>query len=164
MRIYLAGFINNEVMDQCIAWRKNLRNHYHNYKGQVYPITWLDPCNGEADANVNLKDEGLKSNIPAKLIMYRDYISVVKMADLIIANMDTFGRQRYPVGTIMEVAWAWEHHKPVIVVDPASDEDSVWAKHPMFSTATAFRVKSVDELIQNKTINFLFKGWNSAIY
>lgn len=160
MRVYLAGYINNEVIEQCSEWRKKLRTHYHNYKGQVYPITFLDPMNGEADYNVKLENEGLQSRIPSRAIMLRDYHSVVKLADVVIANMNTFGRQRAPIGTIMEVAWAWEHHKPVIVIS----EEECWIKHPMFSSATAILCKNVDELIEDKWLQFLFKGWNGAIY
>jgi len=151
-------------MEQCIAWRKKIREHYHNYKGQRYPIDFLDPCNGEADQDTNIQNEGLMSNVPSKAIMYRDYVSVVKLADIVVANVDTFGRTRMPLGTVMEIAWAWEHHKPVIVIDSADDKESSWALHPMFSTATAFRVKSVDELIEKKWLQFFYKGWNTAIY
>lgn len=160
MICYLAGFINNEVIDQCIEWRKKIRNHYHNYKGQVYPITFLDPINGEADYDVKLHNEGLQSRIPNKAIMLRDYISVVKKADIIVANMNTFGRTRPPIGTIMEVAWAWEHHKPVIVIA----EEEMWEKHPMFACSTAILCKNVDELLENKWLQFFYKGWNAAIY
>lgn len=130
----------------------------------MYPITWLDPCNGEVDSSVDLADSGLTSTVPSGLIMYRDHTSVCKLADLVIANMDTFEELRYPVGTIMEVAWAWEAHIPVIVIDPIIEDKSPWAKHPMFSIATAHRVSTVEQLIDEKWINFLFKGWNSAIY
>ncbi len=164
MKIYVAGYINNEVLDQCLEWRKKLRSHYHNYKGQVYPITWLDPCNGEADSDVKLKNEGLESSVPPKVIMLRDYQCVTKYADLVVANMDTFGRLRYPIGTIMEVAWAWEHHIPVLIIDPLPDNESPWLNHPMFGTAQACRVKSLDELLEKKYIQFFYKGWNSAIY
>lgn len=164
MKIYLAGYINDQVIDQCLAWRKKIRNHYHNYKGQVYPITWLDPCNGEADSDVNLKNEGLESSIPHKAVMLRDYKSVVKYADLVVANMSTFGRLRYPIGTIMECAWAWEHHIPVLIIDDLSDEESPWLQHPMYSEATTIRTKSLEELLEKKWINFFYKGWNTAIY
>ena len=162
MNVYLAGYINNEVIDSCIAWRKKLRGYYHNYKGQVYPIIFFDPLNGEL--NEQLNNEGLETLMPPKLIMLRDYISVVKKCDVVVANMDTFGRDRCPFGTVMEVAWAWEHHKPVIVIDEMPDTESPWALHPMFKTATSHRVKNVEELIELKLLNFMYKGWNNAIY
>lgn len=96
MKVYLAGFINNEVMAQCLEWRKAIRTHYENYKGARYPIEFLDPCNGEAEADI--KNEGLESTVSPKVIMLRDYHSVVKLADITVANMNTFGRNRAPVG------------------------------------------------------------------
>jgi len=158
LKVYLAGFINNEVMSQCLEWRKAIRTHYENYKGARYPIEFLDPCNGEAEAD--LKNEGLESSVSPKIIMLRDYHSVVKLADITIANMNTFGRNRAPIGTIMEVAWAWEHHKPVIVIS----NEEVWKKHPMFSTATCVRVDTYQELLDKKILQFFYKGWNNAIY
>lgn len=158
MKVYLAGSIYGSKIEQCKEWRKKIRDHYHNYKGQRYPIDWLDPVNGED--TVELSPDGTKSNIPSAAIHLRDHTSVTKLANLVIANMDRFGETRYPIGTIMEVAWAWHCQVPVIVI---SNEET-YKNHPMFATATAILVPSVEELLEKKWIQFFYKGWNSAIY
>jgi hypothetical protein len=32
MKIYLAGYMNKKVIEKCIAWRKQIRLHYENWK------------------------------------------------------------------------------------------------------------------------------------
>jgi len=154
-KIYLAGYINNNKLKECAEWRDKIRTHYENWKGKErYPIDWLDPLNGEFGY---ITKEGLQCALPGKALVDRDYNSV-KIADLIIANMDTFGAQRPLTGTIFELAWAWLMHKPVIVIT----NDDNYKFHPFITDTASIVVPSVKELLENKYINYFFKGKVSA--
>ena len=158
MSVYLAGYIEKSVIDQCIAWRKKIRTTYDNWKGvERYPIIFLDPCNGE-DWN-EIAINGNNKKIPDHAIVSKDRMCV-NNADLIIANMDTFGQTRPPIGTISEIVWASEFHKPIITIT----DDPLYENHPFIKTFTSWYVKSVDELLDEKIINQFYKSWTTAIY
>jgi hypothetical protein len=162
MKIYLAGYISGEVIDQCFSWRKRLREHYNNWpdkngKPKRYPICWLDPLNGEDFAEIS--PDGLKGVLPANAIVHKDYRSV-EICDLIVVNMDTFGQKRPLIGTICELAWAWDKHKPIIMVT----DDYNYREHPFFKSFVSWFIPTVDELIEKKLINEFYKAWHSAQY
>ena len=90
-------------MAQCLAWRKQIIDHYRNYKPiydkrstkkvpiidhyESYPISFICPLNsGESKTADKL---GLKSHIPKNLIYDKDILSLTK-ADIIVANLDDF--------------------------------------------------------------------------
>jgi hypothetical protein len=156
--IYLCGYIGGpQVLDKCKQWRLDIIKHYNNYKGQRYPIIWLDPINGR-DAGIT-DEHGLQSNVPPHAIIHRDY-QCVRRSDLLIINTDTFGEKRPLIGSIFEIAWAWEHHIPIIMIT----DDSIFVNHPFTNYVVSHRVSSVEELLEKKVINYYFKGWNDAIY
>jgi len=157
LSIYLAGFIQGDVIDECTSWRKQIREHYNNWKGGRYPITWLDPLNGEKFAEIS--PDGLKGSMPPNAIVHKDY-TCVKKCDLIVVNMDTFGQDRGLCGTICELAWGWQMHKAIIMI---TKEDR-YIQHPFLSYFSSWIVPSVDELIDKKIINEFYKSWHSAQY
>jgi hypothetical protein len=157
MKIYLAGYINSEVIEECLGWRKRVRGFYDNWKGGPYPIDWIDPLNGENFAEITM--DGLKSKLPTNTIVHKDYRSVA-ICDLIVANMNTFGRSRPPIGTICEIVWAWEMHKPIIMIT----EDPIYKFHPFLEYFTSWIIPTVDELLEKKVINEFYKAWHSAQY
>jgi nucleoside 2-deoxyribosyltransferase len=159
MKIYLAGYIQGKVIEECISWRKKLRQHYDNWKGENkrYPINWIDPLNGENFLEIS--PDGLKGSLPPHTIVHKDYKSI-EICDLVIVNMDTFEQQRPLIGTICELAWAWDKHKPIIMIT----DDHIYKNHPFLEYFTSWYVSSVDELIEKKIINEFYKAWNSAQY
>ncbi len=158
-KIYLAGYIQGNKIEECAGWRKRIREHYDDWKGygERYPINWLDPLNGKNFESIT--GDGLKSDTPPNAIIHRDYRSVTS-SDLIIVNMDTFGESRPLTGTICELAWAWDKHIPIIMI---TTED-IYIKHPFLACFASVIVSSVDELLEKKFVNYFFKGDNSAIY
>ena len=157
-KCYLAGYIQGNKIKECIAWRKRIRDHYENWKGKErYPIAWLDPLNSDELTTITL--DGLSSSVPPHALVHRDYQSVVS-SDLIIANMDTFGEDRPITGTLCELAWAWEHHIPIIMIT----DERYYKNHPFLSYFASDIVKDVDELMDRKLINYFYKGLHSAVY
>jgi len=152
MRIYLAGFIQGSKIKECSEWRKEIREHYGNES-----YTWLDPLNGKDFATIT--PDGLKSSMPPHAIVHRDWQSVTS-ADLIIANMDTFGETRPLTGTICELAWAWEKHVPIIMI---TDEHK-YKEHPFLKYFASWIVGTTKELIDVDAINYFKKGQENAVY
>ncbi len=154
--IYLCGYINGNKLDECLSWRKKIRNHYDNWKGkEKYPISWLDPMNGKNLESIS--SDGNKSDIPARAFMLRDYHGV-KEANLLIVNLDTFQEKRPLLGTIYELAWAFQDHKPVIAIGT----DKNYIEHPFIKETIVSLFPTVEELIKSKLVNYYFKGSVSA--
>jgi len=156
MKVYLAGYISGSKIKECIEWRKKVREYYDNWKGERYPIEWLDPLNGEIE---KISPDGLDCSLPGKALVHRDFCSV-KVADLIIANLDTFGEPRPSVGTTYELAWAWYLKKPVVMITT----DDNYINHPFVKDTVSKFVKDVDELLESKIVNYFFKGQVTANY
>lgn len=70
--------------------------------------------------------------------------------------------RRENIGTIMEVAWALYLQKPVILIVPERRRE-IFEKHPFTRRASAI-VSSVEELIEKKWLNSLYKSIAGAIY
>lgn len=92
MTWYLAGRISGEDIEKCIAWRKEIRNHYKNYEKEngeyvSYPFSFLDPLNSKEFESID--KQGLTSHISPNAIYDGDKLSV-ETAQGIIANMDDF--------------------------------------------------------------------------
>ncbi len=153
-KIYLAGYISGKKLEECTFWRKQISMHY---RALDWDIMFLDPLNGKELETID--EEGLHSSIPGKALVHRDY-KCVSEADLIIANMNTFGCTRPSIGTTYELAWAWTLRKPVIMIT----EDENYIKHPFTIDTYSIVVKNVDELISKKYINYFFKGTVNAKY
>ncbi len=158
MKVYLAGYISGNVMDQCVAWRKQICDHYNNWKGQErYPIEWLDPLNsGESDS---IDPEGLKSDLPPNMIVHKDLMAV-KHSDLIVANLDTFGESRPLIGTACELAWSYLLDKPIIVIS----DNPQYTNHPFIKVFASVIVNSVEEMLEKKYINKFYKTIVTAEY
>lgn len=155
MKIYLAGFISKNKLDKCIEWRKKLRDFYEQ---KHYPITFLDPLNGKYFEQIS--NDGLSvASIPSHAIVHRDYLSV-KEADLIIANLNTFEEHRTPTGTICEITWAWSMKKPIIIIT----EEEQYKFHPFIEYFSSIIVDNVEQLIEKKYINYMYKGMVNAEY
>ena len=151
---YLAGFMSGDKLEETTRWRFDIRSHY---AVKDWPIVWLDPYNGKDIASIT--SDGLKSSVPAHAIVHRDY-SCVRDADLIVANMDTFGSDRPLTGTICELAWAWQMNKPIILIT----SDKNYIHHPFMSYFASWIVPDVKTLLDEEIIDYFFKGQVTAKY
>lgn len=157
MKIYLAGYISGAKLKECAEWRKQIREHFDLKSKWHGEITFLDPLNKKDFNQINI--DGLKSNIPGKAFVKRDH-KCVKIADLLIANLNTFGEKRPLTGTIYELAWAWMYKTPVIVIT----NDVNYKHHPFIQDTACIIVKSVDEILDKKYIQYYYGGLVNAEY
>lgn len=154
--VYLAGIIDGLQIDKCHEWRNKIIKTYSDWKnkGNYGDISFLNPLNGESE----ISKDGLSSNVPSKVILIKDY-NAIKNSKLFIVNMETFGVQRPPIGTIMEIAFAYEFRIPIIMIT----QDEVYRKHPFVSNMVHWYFNNVDEMIEAKAINHFYKSLHSAI-
>ena len=157
MKIYLIGYISNNRLQECLAWRKKIREHFDLQSKWHGKIEFLDPLNGKALEMID--DEGLKSNIPAKAFVKRDH-KCVRIADLLIVSLDTFGEKRPLTGTIYELAWAWLYKTPVIIITT----DPYYTNHSFIQDTACIIVSSVEELLEKDYIQYYYKGLVTADY
>ena len=159
MRVYLAGYMSGAVLDKCLQWRLDVRNFYENYKGERYPIDFLDPFNGPEIESLDSK--GLKSDVPSNAIFHGDKMSV-KECDMVVANLDTFGQTRPMIGTFFELGWCTMMDKHFILIVPESYRE-VAENHPFLKQASAIYF-SVEEFLESKILNYFYKRINGANY
>jgi len=154
MNAYLAGFMSGDKLKETTEWRFTIRSHY---AVKNWPIVWLDPYNGKDIGTIT--GDGLKSSVPPNAIVHRDYMCVEK-ADIIVANMDTFGSTRPLTGTICELAWAWQMRKPIILIST----DKNYVCHPFMTYFASWIVPDVQTLLDEEIIDYFFKGTVTAKY
>jgi nucleoside 2-deoxyribosyltransferase len=138
-KVYLAGPISGLTHDQCVGWRNEAAD-----KLAAFGIACFSPMRGKG----YLRDAGvLEQSYPRyalstdRGIMSRDHNDVIT-ADALLINLA--GVQRVTVGTVMEIAWAWDRHIPTITImeDKGNPHD-----HPMVREAIGWRVRTLDEAI-----------------
>lgn len=154
-KIYLCGYISGEKIQECSDWRKQIRDYFYKNPKWHNKICFLDPLCGKDLKSISL--DGNKSEIPGRAFMLRDYHGV-KEANLIIANLDVFGGKRPLIGSLYELAWAFQDHKPVIVIGT----DKHYIDHPFVQETAVLIVPTVEELLKNKVITYYFRGAVSA--
>ncbi len=154
LSIYLAGYIQGTVIEECKAWRNQIIDHYENWKdsGLAYPINWMNPLNGESE----ISDDGLKSSVPPNFIFHKDK-QCVKRSDLLIVNMDTFGQDRPLTGTQWEMCWAEDNDIPIFMIT----KDQMHHEYPFYIPSISWYFESVDEMLEAKAINKLYKAYNT---
>lgn len=190
--VYLAGRIAGDCIDKCLTWRHQIVDYYRDYKGKgAYPIIFLDALNSKESDSIDAK--GLTSALPPNLIYDKDLLSV-KRADVVVANVedyfevgieddlkvDSLGNMTYDYregflklrskilnrrenfGTICEVSWALYLNKPLVLIVPESRKET-YIKHP-FSKRASVIVTSVDELLEKKWLQILYKSIAGATY
>lgn len=162
MKVYLAGFMSGDQLDECTSWRLAIRKHHENWKGAgiKYPIDFLDPFNGpEIDT---IKGTGLASAGAISNAIFDGDMMSVKACDIIIANLDNFGSTREMVGTYFELGWQTMLQKPFILIAPESKQE-LCQKHPFLNRAVGV-YGSVEELLNSKILNFFYKRIVHANY
>jgi len=162
MYCYLAGImLGGEAQKPTVDWRYSIRKFYENYKGNgMYEICFLDPWNGEIDAEVD--PEGLTNSRVSANTIFQGDVCAIKKANIIVANLNQYGSARPSVGTYFECGMALALGKPLILIVPENEYDR-WCKHPFTSQSCAI-YKNVDDFLKSKILNWFYKRMNSAIY
>ena len=141
--VYLAGYISGNKIKECSAWREEVIKNYR----LTRDIEFINPLNGH-DMDTISKN-GLTSDIPNKGIIYKDYKSVIE-SDLIVVNLDTFGDDRPLIGTICELAWAWERKIPVVAFGGLE----YYSKHPFLQEFITIYTNTIKGVLDEEYIDY----------
>lgn len=134
-KVYLAGPITGCTYDGCTSWREFAFRELYN-EG----IVGLDPMRAK-DYLANEKCVGDDYDTPlscSRGIMTRDHWDCIR-CDVVLVNL--LGATKVSIGTVMEIAWAFECKIPVVLcIEPEGNVHD----HAMIREATGFRVNTLD--------------------
>ena len=77
--------------------------------------------------------------------------------------INCINNRRPNYGTISEVAWALYLKKPLILIADSRVRKQMLDKHPFMKRASVI-VENVDELLEKKWLNILYKSISGAVY
>lgn len=140
-RVYLAGPIGGLSYEEATTWRNQAKQALADVGIAGYsPMRAKDFLESMAamPSRPNVYNHPLATS---KGIMARDHNDAVR-ADAILVNF--LGAEQVSLGTAMELAWAFEHHIPVVVV---SEPDNINVHHPMASEAINYLVPTLSEAL-----------------
>lgn len=136
-KVYLAGAISGLSHRECVEWRD-----YATVKLSQAGITAFSPMRHKEYLATEVKIEGSYPQYALstdRAIMSRDHNDVVT-SDAVLVNLLSLGR--VTIGTVMEIAWAFERRIPVVaVMEPHGNLHD----HPMIREALAIRVPTLNE-------------------
>jgi nucleoside 2-deoxyribosyltransferase len=144
--VYLAGLISTEAKES-IEWRKRVAG--------VLAATFSirTPMAGKPHLEVESDDGGLNDKrCTAKDIVARDRRDV-READVILVHLSDFGSDRPLIGTLCELAWAWEQRTPVVAI--ADKDDYVMRNHPFISEFVSHYVETEKEAIDHLNLYYV---------
>jgi len=139
MIVYLAGLISTDH-PQSLEWRGDA-----SFKlGYTWKMKCLSPLRGKdmtksEDGGISTPDQGSKS------IIIRDY-NDIRRADVMLVNFNLWGSARPLVGTLMELAWAWEMKMPVVAA--CDKDDRLMRDHPFIKECVSHYCETMEEAIE----------------
>lgn len=141
MYVYLAGGIKGLTYEEATRWRgiaSCMLSDASNGK-----ITCLDPLRFQEFRDKGSEEIDSHDNAVAlsssRFLTDQDRFDVAR-ADLILANF--LPSREISIGTVMEIAWADAHRKPVIIA--AREDDPHWV-HPMLRQCVTHRFGTIEE-------------------
>lgn len=147
MKIYLAGPITGCTYGGCTSWREAFKEMIS--KAMAGPgwkpeeVVCLSPMRAKDyldQVGIIQKDYPSVDFGPlscARGIMTRDFFDCTR-ADLLVVNL--LGAPIVSIGTVMEMAWAYQKRTPTIV---AIEKEGNVHEHPMLWESWGFRVESL---------------------
>lgn len=143
-KVYLAGAISGLTYSDSEDWRDEAKVLLENQGLTGYsPLRkkeFLKDVVGKFTADDKI--EGSYNVHPlstSKGIVTRDNFDVTG-SDALLVNL--LGAERVSIGTVMEIAWAWDKRIPIILV---CDEENIHWKHPFINEMVPFRVNTLEE-------------------
>jgi len=153
--VYLAGQMGPRPKDwphpqnPTTLWRNEFKETLtYEFRDQLpwqRTITVLDPTEGEAwDEDVTVK-EAIKSahnNWKGSLILSKDR-EMVKQSNVIVANLNHYLPEKIILGTIYELAWAYDDPSKTVIVIADPELAGAPALHPFVRGTAHYIVPDV---------------------
>lgn len=146
-RVYLSGPMTGVAYDEAETWRDQIqdvsRRKLHRLDRDPGLVDFFSPLRGEASLAETpiIGDEADYVFRRKEDMVIRDYWDTVN-ADIVIVNL--LGATRVSIGTMIEVAWAWDHRIPMIFI---MEDRGCLHDHPMVRAMRTFRVESFDAAV-----------------
>jgi nucleoside 2-deoxyribosyltransferase len=138
--IYLAGLISTDVIES-LEWRKRVAPILQESGFEV-----RTPLSGKQNLKTDSPDGGITSlSSNSKSICLRDRRDVSE-CDIMLVHLETFGCERPLVGTIAELAWAWDQRTPVVAICKA--DNYLMRRHPFISEFVSMYVETEEEAVE----------------
>lgn len=128
--VYLSGPIDGLTYEEGLDWRTQAKERLArlNIMG-ICPQRGKDYLSQMGMMEFAEQEQTFNKNYPmstAPAVLARDRHDTLA-CDAILVNFQ--GARRVSIGTVMEIAWAHLHHKPVVVV--IDKDDNLHGRHPM---------------------------------
>jgi nucleoside 2-deoxyribosyltransferase len=136
--VYLAGAITGLTYKGASDWRDAVAEQLDSDK-----IETLSPLRGKSyllDAGVLHSGEYKQTMSTGKGINRRDNFDCTR-ADVLLVNL--LGAQKVSIGTVMEIAWAYQVRTPIVAVM----EDNNVHTHVMIEDCLTYKVKTLEEAV-----------------
>jgi nucleoside 2-deoxyribosyltransferase len=137
--VYLAGPIKGLSYSDVVGWRDIITTSLAHFK-----INTTSPMrNKEYLQGTGVLDAAYEQHILStqKSIMTRDFFDCTH-ADMVVVNL--LGYSGVSIGTIMEIAWAYEKRIPVVCI---IEDGGNLHDHPMVREAISYRVRNIEDAI-----------------
>lgn len=147
-KVYLAGPITGLSWGESEDWRNEIKRMVTD---SGLPVQLFSPLRGKdyLQGETQIKDSyGQHQMSTAKSIMLRDHFDVETSSALIVNFMNA---KRVSIGTVMEIAWAYERRIPVILI---MEEEGNVHEHSMLNEAVWWRVQTLEGAVH--CLNLLF--------
>lgn len=138
-RIYLAGPISGFDYENASKWRNLIADELKDVAECFSPMRKCSDLKDKGIIKAEMEYTEVNPMGTSKSVMMRDFFDV-KRADLLIVNF--LEATAVSIGTVMEVAWAWQMHKPVIVM---AMPDNKHITHLMMKEAISVVVPTLKE-------------------
>jgi nucleoside 2-deoxyribosyltransferase len=139
MKVYVSGPIYIDDKKASDEWREDAAKILGN-EG----IHTIDPCRAKATYRVEY--------FTPNEIIFRD-LRDIQHADLIYVNLLNLKPGKLPIGTVMEIMYAWDLKKPVVL----AATDPRITKHPWILAMT---VKQFND--QKSAVNYIVDFWKET--
>lgn len=143
MIVYLAGLISTDHRTS-LEWREEAA-----YRLSEKGLSVLSPLRGKdfsysQDGGITIDDIAGAQSTTKDCVM-RDYNDIIR-AGVLLVNLNTWGSTRPMVGTLMELAWAWQLRKPVVAV--CGKDDYLMREHPFIKDSVTHYCEAVEEAVE----------------
>lgn len=146
--VYLAGLIST-LHPESLQWRLIAEAALEEH------ATVLSPMRGKSDLYLKSKDGGVTDpDLTHGDIILRDY-NDIQQVDVVLVHLDNFGSTRPTIGTIAEIAWAWERRIPIIAV--ASPNNTLMRGHPFIKAMVTRYFEDLDSSVDHVLAYYLSK-------
>lgn len=143
--VYLAGPIAGLGYGDATDWRNVATQHLNPIKAwsPMRAKEYLADVTGDVGFSATCKEYGHLSPMSGpRGIMTRDFFDATR-CDVMMVNL--LGAKKVSIGTVMEIAWAYQKRTPVVVV--MEPDGSNVHEHCMIAEAIGFRCASLDEAL-----------------